>query len=308
MNPSGSSAKAHSFKLPTHQLRYLTWGQPGRPPLILIHGGLDNAETWEDVAARLSQKFHVYALDLRGHGDSDWSSTGDYLPEAYLADIASFLRDVPGWPARVVGHSMGARLSLQLMGAMPEAIGSLVAIEGMGSETTPPDDIDPDMREWLEKRRIRSLGSSAEKLGLWLQARLRAERKVAVHPDLESRVIKQLADKKKRLTREQAELFVRTNMRKVEGGWSWKFDPLTRWQTANEQMQPQEPLWQSIQGPVLHLYGRQSWASPPGEETLAHFCDSRLVVIPDAGHWVQFNQPEIVANAIEQFFTEIEFA
>ncbi len=304
MNFKGSGARAHDFHLPTHRLRYLTWGSADRPPLVLIHGGLDNAETWEDVATRLSDSFHVFALDLRGHGDSDWSSTGDYLPESYLGDIARFLKDMPGWPARVVGHSMGARLALQLMGALPQSIQSLVAIEGMGSETTPPDSIDDTMRDWLEKRKNRARGSSAEKMGLWLQARLRSERKVAVHPDLESRIAKQLADRKKRLTRPQAELFVHTNMRKVEGGWSWKFDPMTRWQTANEQMQPQEPFWQAIEGPVLHLYGAQSWASPPGEDTLSLFRDARLTVVPDAGHWVQFNQPEMVARAILEFFTE----
>ncbi len=304
MNLAGSSATTHHYYLPTHRLRYVTWGDADRPPLVLIHGGLDNAETWGDVAVRLSKRFHVFGLDLRGHGDSDWSSTGDYLPESYLGDIARFLKDVPGWPARVVGHSMGARLSLQLMGAMPAAIAALVAIEGTGSESNPPDDIDPNMRDWLEKRRIRSLGSPNEKLGLWLQARLRAERNVAVHPDLEGRIAKQLADRKKRLTPAQAELFVRTNMRKVEGGWSWKFDPLTRWQAANEQMQPQQPFWQAIEGPVLHIYGAQSWASPPNEELLALFRDARLTVVPDAGHWVQFNQPEIVAKAIMGFFSE----
>lgn len=302
LNSTGSGAISHQFQLPTHRLHYLTWGEEGQAPLVLVHGGLDFAGAWEDLAAILARDWHVFAMDLRGHGDSDWSSTGDYLPASYLGDIARFLKEVVGGPAPVVGHSMGARLSLQLMGAMPEAVPALVAIEGLGGEEPDPDPgIDAAMQKWVADRARRAARSDVDQLGDWLRARIVTQRTHARHADLEGRIAKQLADAKKALTPAQAEMFVRGNMRKAEDGWEWKFDPLARWQASHELVQPQAPFYQAIRGPVLHIYGGDSWVRLPDAAMLAHFRDTRLAVIPGGGHWVHLNQPEAVAAEIAGF-------
>jgi pimeloyl-ACP methyl ester carboxylesterase len=303
MTPADVGATQREFALATHTLRYLEWGPADAPPLVLLHGGLDNAYTWSDLARLLAGRWRVIALDLRGHGDSDWSSTGDYLPLSYLGDIAAFLKAVGGWPASVIAHSMGARLALQLMGVMPEAIARLVAIEGLGGERVAPAEgtSDPKMDAWLAARRARAAPSLAEQAGAWVRARLNARRDQVVHADLDGRIRKQLANPMKRLTPAQAEAFIKSSLRPQDGGFVWKYDPICRWQNANEIVEPQRPYWQAIQGPVLHLFGAQSWNYPPAPEDLAAFRRGRLVTVEDAGHWVHLNQAPAVAEAVEAF-------
>src|SRR5215475_1558263 len=68
----------HSFISQRLRLRYVDWGNPDAPPLILLHGGRDHSRSWDWTAQELRAKWHVIAPDLRGHGDSDWSADGDY--------------------------------------------------------------------------------------------------------------------------------------------------------------------------------------------------------------------------------------
>src|SRR5580692_2693484 len=54
------------------RLHYVDWGNPSAPPLLLVHGGRDHCRNWDWVAAELSDRYHIIAPDLRGHGDSAW--------------------------------------------------------------------------------------------------------------------------------------------------------------------------------------------------------------------------------------------
>jgi pimeloyl-ACP methyl ester carboxylesterase len=301
----GHAPRSGAFQIHQLTLRYLEWGDPAAPALTLLHGGLDNARTWDEIAGALAADWRVLALDLRGHGDSGWSPGGDYLPLSYLGDIASFLKARVGWPATVIAHSMGARLALQLAGAAPEAIGQLVAIEGLGGERSlePDPALDARMRAWLSSRSHRRARPAAQQTGDWLRGRADLEDMAPhVHLDLDARVQRQLADDKKRLTPAQARAFAETNMRPVPGGgWTWKYDPLVRWQAAHEIVEPHDAYWSAIEAPVLHIYGRESWAYPPAEEDLAAFRNTRLAPVAGAGHWVHLNQPAAVLAEIRAF-------
>jgi pimeloyl-ACP methyl ester carboxylesterase len=285
------------------KLHYLEWGPADAPPVVLLHGGLDNALGWNRIAAGLAGRRRVLALDLRGHGDSDWSAGGDYDAHNYLADIAMFTKAVARWPITLVGHSMGGRLGLQFAGAVPEAVDSLVAIEGVANPAAAEvDDLDPRMREWLQARADRQAGSHAIQLGAWLRGRAAmAAQPPRVHAELGPLIERQIMDRKKRLSSDQARDFVESNTRPAPGGWTWKFDPLTRWQTQNEPVTSHQDYWAAITAPVLHVFGRESWAYPPASEDLAAFRSAQVAVLPDAGHWAHLNQPEAVLDAIEEF-------
>ena len=54
---------------------YLEWGQPGNPLIVMLHGGSQQAHSWDFVSLPLSEDYHIIALDQRGHGDSDWAPT-----------------------------------------------------------------------------------------------------------------------------------------------------------------------------------------------------------------------------------------
>src|SRR6516164_886165 len=60
------------------RLHYVDWGNPGAPPVILLHGCRDHCRNWDWVATALRRDWHVLAPDLRGHGDSQWSPDGSY--------------------------------------------------------------------------------------------------------------------------------------------------------------------------------------------------------------------------------------
>src|SRR6516162_4504321 len=118
------------------RLHYADWGNAGAPHLILLHGGRDHCRNWDWVAEDLRADYHIIAPDLRGHGDSAWSESGDYSMSAFVYDLAQLIHQQHLAPCRIVAHSLGGNISLRYAGAFPETVCKLVAIEGMGPSPT----------------------------------------------------------------------------------------------------------------------------------------------------------------------------
>jgi pimeloyl-ACP methyl ester carboxylesterase len=288
-------------------LNYLEWGDPDAPPLLLVHGGLDCAWSLANLGEGLTDDFRVLALDLRGHGDSDWSMGGDYHTHAFLGDIAAFVDEVIGKPTSLIAHSMGARLALYLAGAVPEAVHRLVALEGLGGRRvveTEDEAANSRMRAWLEARNARLAAGHVAQVGHWLRARSHyRRRRPRPYQSLADAANRLLEGDDKKLTPEQAMYFARTNLRQEpDGRFAWKFDPVVKFHIGSEAGEPEpRSYYAQVRCPVLHVYGEDSWAYPPAAEDLAAFTDARLARIPDAGHWVHLNQPEPVMAAIRAF-------
>lgn len=118
------------------RIRCLEWGTPGRQPLILLHGIARLAHTFDHLAPHFSDKYHVIAVDMRGHGDSGWDPQGAYLVEDYVRDIEGLagqlkLRDIVLW-----GNSTGGRVAQVYAGLHPELV-SAVIVEDVGPERPP---------------------------------------------------------------------------------------------------------------------------------------------------------------------------
>src|SRR5437867_13191173 len=69
------------------RIHYLDWGSNERQPLIMLHGIGRVAHTFDHIAPHFASKYHVMAVDMRGHGDSAWDSLRQYLVGDYLKDI-----------------------------------------------------------------------------------------------------------------------------------------------------------------------------------------------------------------------------
>lgn len=104
-----------------HQrLHFLEWGEPDAPPLLLLHGGNQSAHSWDLVSLHLADRFHVYALDQRGHGDSEWARDADYGADPMAEDALAFIAQQKLDRPIVMGHSMGGRVTIQLLIKRPD--------------------------------------------------------------------------------------------------------------------------------------------------------------------------------------------
>jgi pimeloyl-ACP methyl ester carboxylesterase len=99
------------------------------PPAVLLPGTGETADDWDVVASSLRTLRTVYAVNLRGHGQSDWP--GNYSIEAFAVDVGGLVRQLSDQPVDVVGHSLGGLVACRLAFASPELVRRLV-LEDVG--------------------------------------------------------------------------------------------------------------------------------------------------------------------------------
>lgn len=112
------------------------WGEPGNPDVLLLHGGNQSAHSWDLVSLHLADRYHVLALDQRGHGDSEWPRDQDSSIEAKAADAVAFLEDQGVESPVIIGHSMGGMVTTSIALAHPRLAEALVLVD-VGPELSP---------------------------------------------------------------------------------------------------------------------------------------------------------------------------
>ena len=271
------------------RLHYLDWGNPEKPPLLLVHGGRDHAHNWDWTAQALRDEWHVIALDHRGHGDSEWVSDGNYSAGDMVYDVAQLVHQLDLAPVTIVAHSMGGNVCLRYAGIFPEMVRKLVAIEGLGPSPKVIDKmmarpVAERMREWIEKKRASS-GRTPRK-----------------YPSIEDALARMQAENTY-LTAEQARhLTIHGVNRNEDGTFSWKFDPhLNNWpvETGYEEL---KSVWGAITAPALLLYGANSWASNPEKDgRLGYFRTAKVIEFENAGHWLHHDQFDRFIVTLREF-------
>lgn len=108
-------------------LHYVDWGSEGKPPLVVLHGFSSQARYWDGFAVRMRDAFHVYCLDQRGHGDSDWSD--DYGPDAMPNDLLAFADRLGLEKFTLLGHSMGGMVSMRFAAFHPDRVEALIVVD-----------------------------------------------------------------------------------------------------------------------------------------------------------------------------------
>src|SRR5438067_693449 len=93
-------------------LRYLEWGQPAALPVICVHGYTSSAEAFNALARRISDRFHVIAMDVRGHGESAWSPDGAYRYADQAGDLAALIDRLGLDRFVLIGTSMGGVIAM----------------------------------------------------------------------------------------------------------------------------------------------------------------------------------------------------
>ncbi len=184
-------------------IHYRTWGNVGKPGLVLIHGSNAHLEWWRFVAPFLADQFRVAALDSSGNGNSDWR---ERYEAGVLAEEVWAVCDAAGLGASpfVVGHSFGGFVALETAHRYGDALGGVLFVD---YTTAPPE----QNVEW---------GLRVEREGV------EPKRKLRTYPDRDAalerfRLIPEQPDRYPDVTRYIAE----QSLKPVEGGWTWKFDP-----------------------------------------------------------------------------------
>jgi pimeloyl-ACP methyl ester carboxylesterase len=285
--PSPTSQSYISQRL---RLHYFDWGNADAPPLVLIHGGRDHARSWDWVAERLCESWHVIAPDLRGHGDSQWSLDGGYTMAGYLYDLVQLVHRRALAPVALMGHSLGGNIATRYAGIYPDKVRSLVSIEGLG----------PSPKVLAE----RAAKSMAERLRDWIeQQRGLAGRMPRRYATIEDAVLRMQAANK-HLSLEQARHLTHYGVDQNEDGtFSWKFDPyLHVFPPIDLAVTDIEAPWARVACPTLLVYGRESWASNPQEDGRArHFKNARVVMVEKAGHWVHHDCTDFFVDLMRGF-------
>ena len=112
-------------------------GDPHHPPVILLHGGGQTRHAWGGTAAALARAgWRAIAVDLRGHGDSDWAPSGDYRLDAHVRDLRSIAGQLDRKPA-LVGASLGGMISQMAEGEAATSMASALVLVDIAPRTEP---------------------------------------------------------------------------------------------------------------------------------------------------------------------------
>lgn len=285
-----------AIKIPANGLehRALVWSPAdsgGTRTVVLVHGYMDAAGTWDRVAPTLAESGHrVVAVDMRGFGEGARAPRGSYYHFAdYVFDVADVIEALsPDEPVDLVGHSMGGTVATLFTGSFPDRVRRLANLEGLGPPNTPPEIGADRMRHWIDQvRRVRAKEGEGRKPTFTREEALR--RLAGNHPSVAADV---LAHRLSHLVKEEG-----------DGRVSWLVDPLHRTTSPGPFF---ADLWMAfakkITCPVLFVSGGPNGFHPPDEEErLASFAKLERAEIADAGHMMHWTRPDDVARLLAKF-------
>jgi len=111
------------------RLRIQDYGTAGKPPMLCLHGGAANAHWYDFVAQGFTGDYHMRAVDLRGHGDSDWDAAADYTYRRQAADVHELTEKLDLRDFILIGHSMGGMISSVYAATYPGRAKALIVVD-----------------------------------------------------------------------------------------------------------------------------------------------------------------------------------
>ncbi len=255
-------------------LHVLRWGDEALPALVLLHGGGANAHWWDHLAPTLAARFHVVALDFRGHGDSDYPQT--LVAGAFNDDLDALRVHLAEVPVTLLGHSMGGGVALAHAAAQPRApVRALIVVD------------------------VAAGASPGTRRGARLALALR--RTYAMREEAIARY-RFLPPSKHVCEALRETIAAHSVQRQPDGRYGFKFDP--RWFSMPARPRP---ALERILCPTLILRGSESTllTADGARRLVAELPNSRCVVIDAAGHHVPLDRPDEFIAAVLHFLDEL---
>ena len=280
------SPTTHTYFSQRLRLQYIDWGNERSPHLLLIHGIRDHSRSWDHLAQAFQDQFHVVVPDLRGHGDSDWSTGSTYSYLEYVCDIEQLVRQAKLENVNIIAHSMGGTIAALFAGIYPERVGRLAMIEPIG--------LYPD----------RFKGKPRERLAHWIAANRELAGRIPKRYESVEEAHQRMQTANPHLEPEQAKyLTIHGSNQNEDGTFSWKFDNYTRSGTPYDVTHEDSiALWKQVACPVLIVNSRHGYPHRIGQDdTLEHFRNVELTVVENAGHWTHHDQLNEVVQLLGEF-------
>ena len=266
------------------------WGAERAPKLFMLHGWMDVSASFQFLVDALRRDWRVIAPDWRGFGLTDWAKSDGYWFPDYFADLDRLLDHFqPQASVTLIGHSMGGNVAAMYAGIRPERVARLVNLEGFGLTGT--------RAERAPERYARWLGEVADKPGFRDYENFEA-------------LAERLRSNNSRLSGERASFLARHWGRaKPDGRVELASDPVHKLvNPVLYRIEEAEACWRKVAAPVLWVAGAESKALEMLKLSSADLaerkgCFRKLTerVISGAGHMVHHDQPERLAEVIEEF-------
>lgn len=266
------------------------WNRGRGPCVVLLHGWMDVSASFQFLVDAMTPDWEIHAPDWRGYGLTDWGKSDCYWFPDYVADLDALLERIqPDAPIDLVGHSLGGNVASLYAGVRPARIRKLVNLEGFGLPATRPEQAPKRYARWLDELRERP--------------RLRP---YAGFSELADRLRKN----NPRLTQARAAFLARHWGRETEAG-----EVVLRSDPAHKIVNPvlyryeeAQTIWQQVHAPILWVDAsetdnlkRLGLTPEQHAERRAAFRNLRHVTVQGAGHMLHHDQPEQVAQLIENF-------
>jgi pimeloyl-ACP methyl ester carboxylesterase len=283
-----SEPREHAFELPHLTIAARCWGDPALPPLLALHGWLDNAGSFDRLAPLLADRHQLIAIDLAGHGRSGHRPAGSWYHYVdFLDEILAVIDRLGQERIDLLGHSLGGTLASLLAGVFPERIGRLALIEALGPLASAGDDTAARLRAGIQARRDR--GGDRRRVFETIDAAVAARLTVGGLSDQGARAI------------------VERGLRAVDGGFVWSSDARLRLSSPTRLTEDQVlGVLAGIDAPTLLVltepdtpYLPRAWI----ERRAAQVSDIRIVRF-GGGHHLHLEQAEPVAAALSAFFAD----
>ncbi|WP_319432998.1 alpha/beta hydrolase [Mycobacterium sp. RTGN5] len=260
-------------------------GDPDAPAAVFLHGGGQTRRSWGRAAAAVAARgWQAITVDLRGHGESDWSEDGDYRVVSFAADVLELLRELPPRPV-IVGASLGGFTAMLLAGELaPDALRALVLVDIV-------PDMDPSGASRIHRFMYDRMESGFESL------------------DEVADMIQEYNPNRSR----PADLDgLRTNLRQRDGRWYWHWDPKFIDGTAASppiEVTEVERINAAVDAilaagvPMLLVRGQMSdlVTQDRADAFLARFPQIEFVDVVGAGHMVAGDRNDVFAEAVVEF-------